>query len=281
MRAIITLSIICGCTAGAFAQSDSAQAPKKKTTLTVGVSYLNNANYYGQKAEQNMPYISASASLKLKPGLYFTGTGIRLLNDSGNVVSASAAGIGWAFNLGKKLTADLSYSHTFYPANSAFLQASNPDNFSASVAYEYWMTTAVNADYMRGKDQYDIFTSVSTEKQINLGSFGPNDLITLTPNVDVTAGTQHFYQTYVAEKRLRDSLLAILLPGYPAPEPETTTVTNTSFDIISYNLRLPLAYNRAHMMIEAAYQLSVLGKKAQTGAGTANSFFSLSFYYQF
>ncbi|MCK7553666.1 hypothetical protein MKQ70_01075 [Chitinophaga sedimenti] len=58
-------------------------------------------------------------------------------------------------------------------------------------------------------------------------------------------------------------------------------MTNTSFDIISYNFRVPLAYNRQHMMLEAAYQLSVLGQKAQTGAGTANSFFSFSFYYQF
>lgn len=279
MRAIFLLSVICSCTLRTFAQTDSTADPKR-TTFTVGASYMNNANYYGQKAEASMPYVSATGVLKLKPGLYFTGTGIRLLNDSNSVVSASAAGIGWSFPLGKKLSADLSYSHTFYPSNSPFLQASNPDNFSATLAYDWWMNTSINADYMMGKSQHDIFTTLGTEKQINLGSFGPKDLITLTPSVDVTAGTQHFYETYVTEKRLRDSLLAILLPGYPS-QPETKTVTNTSFDIISYNLRVPLAYNRQHMMLEAAYQLSVLGQKAQTGAGTANSFFSFSFYYQF
>jgi hypothetical protein len=46
-------------------------------------------------------------------------------------------------------------------------------------------------------------------------------------------------------------------------------------------LKLPLAYNRAHYVVEAAYQLSLLSKEAQTGAGQANSFLTLSFYYQF
>lgn len=280
MRVILTLSIMWMCSMSAFAQTDST-AEEKRTTFTVGATYVNNADYYGQKSEGTMAYVAASGTLKLKPGLYFTGTGIRLLNDSNAVVSASAAGIGWQFNLGKKLTADVSYSHTFYPSRSPFLQASNPDNFSASLSYAYWMTTSVNADYMMGKQDHDIFLTLGTEKMISLGSFSPKDLITLTPAINVTAGTQRFYETYVTEKRLRDSLLDVLLPGLPGTEPTITTKTNTSFDLISYNLKVPLAYNRDHFVIEAAYQLSVLGKKAQTGAGTANSFFSFSFYYQF
>ena len=268
----------------AFSQTDSTAEHDKKVTLTVGATYANNVSYYGQKAEESMPYIAASASLRLPFGLYFTGTGYRLLNDSGRVVSASAAGIGFAFNITKKLTADLSYSHTFFPDNSPFLQAANPDNASAALKYEYWMTTGVNADYHFGKQQ-DVFVTLSTEKQITLGSlFSGKDLITLTPLIEVTGGTQRFYQTYIIQNLLRDSLLGLPLPGIGGlggTESESTTSTTTQFNLLSYNLRVPLAYNRAHYMIEAAYQLSVLGPKAETGGGKLNSFFNFSVYYQF
>jgi hypothetical protein len=277
----------CLCSLPAFSQTDTTETEdRKKVTLTVGATYANDVSYYGQKAEERMPYIAASASLRLPFGLYFTGTGFRLLNDSGRVVSATAAGLGFAFNLTEKLTADLSYSHTFFPAHSPFLQAANPDNAGASLKYEYWMTTGINADYHFGKQQ-DIFVTLSTEKQISLGSlFKGKDVITLTPLIEVTAGTQRFYQTYVREKLLRDSLLGILpLPGIigntTGTETGTTTGTTTQFNLLSYNLKVPLAYNRSHYMVEAAYQLSLLSDKAQTGAGKVNSFLSFSFYYQF
>jgi hypothetical protein len=84
---------------------------------------------------------------------------------------------------------------------------------------------------------------------------------------------------------LRDSLLGILGPilggGSNGGSAETTTTVSTSFDLLSYNLKLPVAYNRAHYLIEAAYQLSVLSKRGDIGTGNTNSFFTLSFYYQF
>lgn len=284
---IVTLLMAWLCSYPAFSQTDTTTEDTKKVTLTAGATYANDVSYYGQKAEERMPYIAASASLRLPFGLYFTGTGYRLLNDSGRVVSATAAGVGFAFNLSKKLTADLSYSHTFFPQYSPFLQAANPDNASASLKYEYWMSTGVNVDYHFGKQQ-DVFVTLSTEKQINLGSiFAGKDLVTLTPLVEITGGTQRFYQTYIKEKLLRDSLLGIIpLPGIGdigggRTGSETTTTSTTQFNLLSYNLKLPLAYNRSHYMIEVAYQASLLSSKAETGAGKLNSFLNCSFYYQF
>lgn len=282
MKNIIALSILGLWSMSASAQEDSTE--KKKTTFTVGATYANDVSYYGQRAEERMPYIAASASLRLPSGIYFSGLGYRLLNDSSNVVSASAVSAGIAFNLGKKLSADISYSHLFFPAHSPLLQAANSDMASASLSYEYWMTTGVNVDYAFGKEQ-DVFVTLSTEKFINLGHlFSQKDFVSLTPSVEIVGGTQHFYQTYVEEKRLRDSLLGILpLPiiGGQDDEPATTTSTSTSFDLLSYNLRIPLAYNRSNYLVEAACQLSVPGKHAEAGAGNLNTFFTFSFYYQF
>lgn len=260
---------------------DSSEAPR--STFTIGASYANNASYYGQKALEQTPYAAVVASYRHKSGLYATAMAYRLLHDTQTLASASSLGTGYAFNLGKRLSADLSYSHTFYPALSPFLQAANADNASIGLTYTNWLAFTLGADYAFGKTN-DVFVTAGIGKMISLGSVSEKDLITINPAIDVSAGTQRFYETYVTEKNLRDSLLGILplpIPGQPASTPTTTTKTTTSFDILSYNLKLPLAYNRAHYMLELAYQLSLLSNHAQTGAGQANSFITASFYYQF
>jgi hypothetical protein len=263
-----------------FGQTDSSET---KANLTLGVVYSNNANYYGQRAAANMPYAAAAANYKFRSGIYFTGMAYKLLNDTGGLVSASNLGAGIAFKLSKLLGLDLSYSHTFYPTYSPFLQAANPDNASAGFTYTNWLSSSVNVDYAFGKTK-DLFVTLGIGKSINLGSIGRKDIITITPAFDVVGGTQHFYQTYITEKRLRDSLFGLLLPpltGDPSSGGSTTTTTSTEFNLLSYNFKFPIAYNRTHYMLEAACQVSVLGRKAESGAGKTNTFVSFSFYYQF
>lgn len=286
MKYILILSVVWLCHATAVqAQADTAHVPadttevNKKVTLTVGLLYANNANYYGQTALTPMPYAAVSATLQFRSGFYLSGVGYRLLNDSGGVVSATSAGAGWGFKMGKKFTGDISYSHTFFPANSPFLQAANADNAAAALKYHYWMTTGVNVDYAFGKQQ-DVFVTLSTEKRILLGSFSKGrDLISTTPSIEAVGGSQHFYQTYIKEKKLLGIPLPVL-PGIPGTS-ELVTEEAARFALLAYSLRVPLAYNRAHYMIELAYQASVLSNKALTAAGSINSFFNCSFYYQF
>jgi hypothetical protein len=78
-------------------------------------------------------------------------------------------------------------------------------------------------------------------------------------------------------------LLGVLLPPVfgTTPSQQPVITTTTKFSLISYNFKLPLAYNRANYLFEVAYQLSVLSQDAETGPGKVNSFGSISFYYQF
>jgi len=280
---IFTLLVACYCRAqDSTAVADSSEPAR--STFTIGASYSNNANYYGQKAAEKTPYVAAVASYRHKSGLYATAMAYRLLNDSQTVASASSLGAGFAFDLSKHLTVDMSYSHTFYPSLSPFLQAANANNASFSITHNGWLSTSIGADYAFGKTN-DVFVTAGIAKQVSLGSISKKDVVTISPAIDVTAGTQRFVETYIEQKKLRDSLLGIIpigpIFGQPSPAPTTTTKTTTSFDVLSYNLKLPLAYNRAHYMLELAYQLSLLSNKAQTGAGDKNSFFTASFYYQF
>src|SRR5258705_661873 len=121
---LLTILIISGLwSIHCFGQADSTVTPAadsviNKSTFTIGAVYSNNASYYGQRAQENIPYAAVAATYRLRSGIYFSGLAYRLLNDSGSFVSAGNAGLGIGFKLSKRLSADLSYSHTFYPANS-------------------------------------------------------------------------------------------------------------------------------------------------------------------
>lgn len=291
MKKLFILVITAVLASTGFAQSDAETDPPnsdsvtKRSTLTLGTSYSNNANYYGQRAVEKMPYLLGFASWKHHSGFYVSGMGYKLLNDTVGVVSASAFGAGIAFQPGKKVSADLSYSHTFYPSGSPFLQAANANNVSASLTFENWLTTTANVDYAFGKTN-DVFVSLGMGKFINIGSFlSPADFVSFTPSAEIVGGTRHFYQSYITQKRLRDSIAGLPLPLLgDTDENQTTSVTSkksTSFDLLTYNFKLPLAYNRASYQIEVAYQLSVLSKKTAPATGRTNAFFTASFYYQF
>jgi hypothetical protein len=273
----------------AVAQTDTAAvaAPDSvapaRSTFTIGAVYANDAGYYGQKAINANPYIALAASYRLKSGLYFTGQAYRLLHDSSGIASAGSIGIGWDIKMSEKWSLDISYSHTFFPEYSPMLQAANANNASLTLSYKPGLNFSIGGDYAFGKTN-DAFVTGGIGKDISLGSISKKDLVYFSPSFNVVAGTQHFYETYITEKRLRDSLLGgVLSPifGTPTTEPETKTVSSTSFNLLSYNLKLPFSYNRSSYMIEAAYQLSVLSREAQLNPGKANSFLTLSFYYQF
>ncbi|WP_290794639.1 hypothetical protein [Flavihumibacter sp. UBA7668] len=265
-----------------FAQEDSISTFEESphSTLTFAALYHNNASYYGQTAEEKMPFAAAYLGLRFPSGIYMSALAYRLLNQPGKLISASSFGIGWEFPLYKKLVLDLSYNHSFFSENSGFVQAANSDIASAGLSYKHWLTTTITADFAFGQEN-DVFGTISNSKKFELGTlFTKKETWTLTPSVDITAGTQRFYQSYITEKIVRDSLLGLPLPTSRS-ESDTATVSAREINLLSYNLRVPLAYSRSHYLIELAYQLSVLSDKVHTTDRRPRSFLNLSFYYQF
>ncbi len=288
MKSFILFFTLTISSAVCLAQKDNttntvADSTSKKSTLTLATIYANNASYYGQKAQVSTPYIALAAVYQLKSGFYFTGQSFKLLNDNTSTVSAAAVGAGVNFKLGKKLTTDLSYSHSFYPSYSPLLQATNADNASLVFSYDGWVKPTLTGDYAIGKTS-DAFLTAGLSKSIDLFSISQKDIVTIGPSADVVAGTQHFFQTYMSQKKLHDSLLGIggIPPvfGNPGTTSHADTVATTDFNILSYNFKIPLAYNRSHYLLQAEYQVSLLSNKVAANK-QINSFLTLSFYYQF
>lgn len=269
------------------AQTDSIavdSTTNNYSTLTLGASIVNNADYYGQKSAEKMPYAAIVASYKHKSGLFINALSYRLLNKGSNsFVSAYGAGAGFAFNMSNKWSAELGYNYTWFPQHSAFLQAANPHAMSLSIEHEGWLTTTLEGNYNFGQTN-DVFAIISLSKALQVFDLGKNHLIFFTPKADITAGTQKFYSYYLKEKTLRDSIADILDPilgNGGGSTSDTLTRVGSRFDVLSYNLTLPLSYQHGNYLFELSTQLSLLGKQTQSKPGQVNSFFSASFYYQF
>lgn len=281
-RAIILLAAALLFAENTFAQRDSTQEDPKRTTLTIAGIYGNNANYFGQTAEQKLPFMLTNASLRLKSGLYFSAGSYKLINAGGPLISEFDLSAGYEVDLSKNFNAAFGYTRSFFAQNSPLLGAANENTLSASLAYDLNIfKTGLNTYYAFGT-QRDLFMSFTTSKTLNLGSlFSKNDFISFEPGLELVGGTLHYLEEYIVR---RDNPQNPMFIGQNPPSREYNykiTRDASSFDMISYNLNFLLGYNRSNYLIETGWQISALGKNVSESKQKARSFFNLSLYYQF
>ncbi len=283
MKGWIVLLVITLLFAGnTFAQRDSTQEDRRRTTLTLAGIYGNNANYYGQTAEQKLPYFLTNASLRLKGGFYFSAGSYKLINAGGPAISELDLTAGYEADIVKNFNLSFGYSRSIFARNSPLLGAANENTISTSLACDLTIfKTGLSAYYAFGT-QRDLFMSFNTSKTLNLGSlFSKNDFISFEPGIELVGGTLHYLEEYIVR---RDRPLNLMhLDPYPISRELSYRITRdaSSFDMISYNANFLLGYNRSNYLIETGWQLSALGKNVSESKQKARSFFNLSLYYQF
>jgi hypothetical protein len=280
MRFIFPLILISITSFNARAQQDSVE----KTTLTFTTLYNSNISYYGQTTNEKLPYVLGNTTVRFPIGLYLSAGAYKLLN-YGSGISETDIGIGYDHNFNEKINTTLAYTRSFFPANSPLLQASNENNINLSINYAWkWFQSSLSTDYAFGKEN-DIFISLTHSKVIDIGSFfNEKNLLSIEPAFELIAGTRHFYKTYTIEKSNRDNGhgkgKGPASPGN-SNSTSTTTVASESFNLLSYNFKLPLSLSRASYIAEISYQMSILGSKAEADLKPQQSFIGIAFYYQF
>lgn len=250
----------------------------KSSTLTLAAIYGNNANYYGQTAQDRLPYALINASYRLKNGIYFSAGSYKLINFEGPAISELDFSAGFETDFSKRLNACFGYTRSFYAQNSPLLQAANENTISAGLLYDLKVFKAgLNNYYSFGKQQ-DIFMSLEISRALNLGSlFNDKDFISFEPGFELIGGTINYLEEYRVERERRNP--AIQFP--PRPIFEDRIRYSSSFGMLSYNTNLLLGYNRSNYLLEAGWTISALAKNVSDTKQKARSFFNLSFYYQF
>lgn len=262
-----------------FGQSDTLST-KKENTVTLSSVVSSNANYYGQTAAETLPFTYVDVKLRTSWGWYVSGGGYQLLKEN-NFPSELHLSSGFEYNLSPKVDFEVGYTRSFYSKASPLLQASNPNSLSSTIGADHLFRTALTADYNFGHSE-DIFISLENSKNILVTKLGAKNTFYIKPGINIVAGTQRFYTTYIEERKQWVGGLDKLLP-FPGEEkePQTTETTtlSTDFSLLSYNFNLPLIFYHGKGAVMLSYQLSVLSKQSAQG-NRPNSFFSLGYFYQ-
>ncbi len=274
MRIFLLTLWLCFGLVCAKAQQDST----KKVTITAALLYNSNISYYGQATTTTYPYVLANVTVRLPIGLYFSAGAYQLLNYEDGLSEADL-GIGYELDFNEKWNMSTAYTRSFFPKNSPLLAASNQNNINLALNYNGKLfKSSLSSDYAFGQ-QEDFFITFINSKNVELGYlFSEKNLISIEPAIEIIAGTRHFYETYLLAEQKRNNG-----KGKGAG---TTIITpiemeKTNFDFLSYNFKLPISLSRANYMLEANYQLSILGNKSDTDLRHTNSIFGFAFYYQF
>jgi len=278
-------------TNNAAAQPDTAGDAGKFSVLQAGLSYGNTTNYYGQTTAEKLGYASADIAYKNKTGLWAAASAVKLV-DISQAISEIDVSAGYDFDLTKKLSGAVSYTRFFFAKDSPLPQSVNPNTASLGLNYDFkWWNSSLYGDYVfgnlkddQGNSVKDFYLTFSSLKTINLGSIVKDkDYITLEPSVSFVGGTQRVgtYETKQVGTVKPKNRLRLPLPTPERPVYETTYVESSKLSLVTSGFRLPLAYNRAHYTVEAAYQLSVPNKSFEGIVHKNQSFFTLSFTYLF
>lgn len=282
MKFYITLLLLFPLAVAAVAQQPARDSlkVKDKPTLTLATIYSSNTNYYGQTGVERLPYILAYGGLAFNSGFFISATGYKILNVDGASSGADLTA-GFDFNLSRKLSAGISYTRSFFPDSSFFLQSENLNMFSGKLGYDFdWLTAGLNADYNPGQERA-LYLSFDVKKSIELIAFNQSDYISIEPGFEVISSTQQITSSEEIPPSNENKGIGIIkLPGRGFNQsPEYRTVKSTSFGILSYNLKLPVAYSTGKFMVEAGYQASVISRETETSFKNPRSFFSLGLYY--
>lgn len=256
----------------------STTSAVRSPSLTVAAIYGNNANYYGQTAEERLPYLLTNGSYRLANGIYFSASGYRLLTYGQPMLAEVDLSAGYEAELAKRLTGSFGYTRSFFAKNSPLLQATNENTLSASVIYDWnFLKSALSTYYAFGTSN-DVFLTLNNSKSFNLGSIlSDKDYISFEPGFEIASGTVQYLEEYIVRRDNQGPMQG----GPRFPEYTTLTRSASTFDMLSYSGTLLLGYNRSHYLMEAGYQLSFLGRNISATNRKPRSFFNLSLYYQF
>lgn len=250
----------------------------KTPSLTLAAIYGNNANYYGQTAEERLPYLLTNASYRLANGIFFSVGGYRLLTNSESGLAEVDLSAGYEVDFTKGLSGSFGYTRSIFGQNSPLLQATNENTLSASINYDWKVLRSSLSGFYAFGTTSDVFLTLNTSKLMDLGSlFSEKDFISFEPGFEIASGTIQYLEEYIVRRENQSQK-----PGFPrGPEYSTQTRSASTFDMLSYNANILLGYNRSHYLIETGYQLSFLGSHISATNRKPRSFFNLSLYYQF
>lgn len=241
---------------------DADTTSNKTRSFFFGLTYGNNSSYLGRYQTQILPYYSADVSYMSKTGFWLSLYAFDIRNTDTFVDEVDVM-TGWNFDLSKRVDASVFYTRFFFTESTELIKASVQNTASASLGLDWgYVYSKITGHYIFGGSG-DFFLVFDNSRYIEFPAlFHKSDYLSLEPRLSVIAGTQTFVDTYYMSQGA-----PLIRPGAGTPgrnpnsggppPPSTMESVQTTFDILSYELSLPVAYNTGKFSFEVAGRYSI------------------------
>jgi hypothetical protein len=236
--------------------SDSTR--KKNRAIFLGLTYGSNSSFLGRYQMEILPYYLAEISYKSKTGLWLSLFGYNI-NNSLTVVDEVDVMAGWNVDLSKRVDASVFYTRYFFTESTELIKASVANTATASLGLDWsYIYSKMTCHYIFG-DTHDFFLVIDNSRYIEFPeTFHKGDYLSMEPKISIITGTQTFVDTHY----INQGAPLVRPPGRGgqgsggAPSP-TARSSQTTFNILSYEFILPLAYNTGKFSFELNGRYSI------------------------
>lgn len=248
MHKLLPLMAFIFSSACVFAQTDTASVTSPKSSFKIGVNYINNGVYLGRADTINTPSLSPKITYTLKSGLYFSGSMDFITNRKNNKLDGGSLEAGYDHSFTDDFEGGASFTKLFYNSTSTQVSSSVSSIFNAYVDYDIAdiITPGLSVNYSFGKNggsggDFGINPNISHDFAIE-GVFGDKDLLLISPQAGLNAGSQNFYASYLERKgKLTRKALNAAYTNYYN--------TLGAFTLLDYELTAPIEYKTGGLII--------------------------------
>ncbi len=241
--------------------------------FTAALSYGSNSSFFGRTQTTRYPYITGELTYKSRFGVWGSAVSYNLLNTT-SFVDETDLSVGWDVELSKKVDASVSYSRFLFAANSPLVKSSVNNSLDGYLGWDWgYVYSRLNAAYLFG-DTSDLFLVLDNSRNFEFEKvLTPKGYLSIEPRVSVTAGTQSFAETSLVQQVKRGNN-----PGRGPGKGGTSTVTTTTtrFQVLNYELRVPVTYSLGVVSVQVAWRYSIPVNLLPDDASGTRSYFTTS-----
>jgi len=251
----------------------------RKQSLTIGVNYGSDENFFGRTGPIKFPFMSMDAIYNTKNGFFGYASVLKVLGYSPLFDELDLGG-GYSYKPFKNFAGTVSYTRFIFNKDAHVIKSGSSNDLDWNNSYNWnIMKTGVTLDYLFGVS-HDYFVTISNSHyfESSFSVFDDKDYLTFTPAVNIILGTQNFVQRYSLDHDFLMDANNIYTP--PIDEPRIAH-ENAMFNMLNYSFKLPIAYNRPHYTLEFAYKYSIPVNVEGALKNHKESFYNLTFYYVF
>jgi hypothetical protein len=248
VRLVLVLALPLSQAQGQTAPTEAAP----KGALSASLGYSNNSAFYGRTQAIAYPYASGELTYTSKFGVWASVSASNLLNTSA-FVDETDLSLGWDKDLTKKIDVSASYSRFFFAPNSPLVKSSVNNFLEVAAGYDWgYVYSRLSADVLFGPDSHDGFLVLDNSRYFALKTLGKGVLST-EPKASLIAGTQNFDEVSVIQQIKRGN------NGKNKGKGNQIVITthSTRFDVLAYDLQVPLSYTVGKVAGEVTYRYLV------------------------